>query len=316
MTRRGFALLAALWLLVAISGVALEISLAARDRRLAIANTIEGARARAAAVSALADLQARLDRALARSRSAQGTSDAILMRDPWHDAPVLLRDTVRLADARYAAVLRDADAYLNLDRATEAELRNLMTALHVDAGRADEIAQSIMDWRDADDLHRLDGAERVEYLRKGAPVLPPNGPFRTLAELRFVNGVTDDVYRRVRPYLTLLGSGQVNLNAAPEPVLRALPGMSEEAVAAIMDARQAGRPVESIEELSLRLSTSARRVLVDATPELLPQVVFQTREVEAVSTGWLDGSPVVGRATGLFVRGGSATFLVWERIDP
>ena len=48
---RGFALIAALWLVVAMSTVGLQLSLSARHRRLAAANTIEAAQSRAAAVA-------------------------------------------------------------------------------------------------------------------------------------------------------------------------------------------------------------------------------------------------------------------------
>ncbi|HEX2205094.1 MAG TPA: hypothetical protein VHG91_17415, partial [Longimicrobium sp.] len=45
--RRGFALVAALWLLVALSVLGLELALRGRERRLEAANAQEGLRARA-----------------------------------------------------------------------------------------------------------------------------------------------------------------------------------------------------------------------------------------------------------------------------
>ena len=61
---RGFALVAALWLLVALSSVAIHLSLRARDRRLAAANVAEETQARAAALSGLAHARALLTRRL------------------------------------------------------------------------------------------------------------------------------------------------------------------------------------------------------------------------------------------------------------
>ncbi len=49
---RGFALLAALWILVALSTLSLEVSLVARQRRLAAANRLEEVQARVAADAA------------------------------------------------------------------------------------------------------------------------------------------------------------------------------------------------------------------------------------------------------------------------
>ena len=47
-TRRGFALMASVWLMVAIAAVAFEVSWLTRVRRLAAANVLEDTQARAA----------------------------------------------------------------------------------------------------------------------------------------------------------------------------------------------------------------------------------------------------------------------------
>src|SRR5438132_230256 len=60
--RNGFALLAALWLLVAFSLVGLSLSALARDRRLAAANLIERTQALAAAQAGVEHLRSRLAR--------------------------------------------------------------------------------------------------------------------------------------------------------------------------------------------------------------------------------------------------------------
>src|SRR5688500_5522821 len=88
--RRGVALFAALWLVVAIGVVALQFSIEARERRLAAANTIELAEARAAAMAGVEHAHARLDRVL-RQRAIQGAGTANLRAaDPWLDADTLV----------------------------------------------------------------------------------------------------------------------------------------------------------------------------------------------------------------------------------
>jgi len=303
-TERGFALIAALWLVVALSAVALQVSFVARERRLAAANTLEGTHARAAADAGLEHARARLAGMLGRP-----------VVDPWYRVDWVLAAEVVLGDARYRVRLRDAASALNVNRATETELRRLLVALRVDAGQADRLAQVVMDWRDPDDLRRARGAEREEYLREQRPVLPRNGPFQSVAELGSVLGMTPEMLELVRPYLTLLGTGQVNLNAAPRPVLLALPGIGEEAAGVLLRRRSAGRPVRSLAELSLGLSSGARATLEAQTSELLARATFETREVEAVSEGWADGSPVRVRAHGLLVRARDVAFLVWRRTE-
>jgi hypothetical protein len=71
--RKGFALLAAIWLCVAIAAVALQFSLEARQRRLLGINTSERGRGRAAAMGALNATQASLDASL---RQGPGTAGA------------------------------------------------------------------------------------------------------------------------------------------------------------------------------------------------------------------------------------------------
>ena len=301
---RGFALIAALWLLVALSALALEVSLVARERRLAAANTIEGTQARAAAAAGLEHARARLAAMLERGAL-----------DPWRRVDSVFAGDLALGEARYRVTLRDAAVALNLNRATETELRRLLVALRVDAGQADGVAQSIMDWRDPDDLRRARGAEREDYLRDGAPLLPRNGPLQSLDELRYIKGMTPEILAQARPCLTLLGTGQVNLNAAPRPVLLALPGIGEEAAGVLLRHQGSRHPLHSLADLSLELSAGARAALEAETSALLARVTFETREVEAVSDGWADGSPVRVHAHGLLVRARDVAFLVWRRTE-
>ena len=305
--RRGFALLAALWLLVALSTVSLALGEAARARRLAAANASEGLRARAAAQAGIEVVRARLAQRLEPMRM-----DGL---DPWRDVDSLGGDTMVVGSARYTAEVQDVGAALHLNRASEDELRRLLTALRVDAGLADRLAQRILDWRDADDLHRARGAEKPAYLEARALDLPRNGPFQALGELRSVLGMTPEVYERVRPHLTLLGSGQVNLGTAPRPVLLALPGMTEEAAAVIIRLRGRRPGLSGVAELGRELSTDARRAFEAALPTLLVRATTATREVEVTSHGWLPGGPVEVRITALFVRARDAVFYVWSRAE-
>jgi hypothetical protein len=64
------------------------------------------------------------------------------------------------------------------------------------------IADAIVDWVDADDEPRAEGAESAHYLSLPNPIKAKNGPLNSLDELLFVKGVT--------PYL--LYGGDVNRN--------------------------------------------------------------------------------------------------------
>jgi type II secretory pathway component PulK len=202
-----------------------------------------------------------------------------------------------------------------VNRATENELRRLFAALRIDAGKADQLAQVIADWRDADDLAHLRGAERDAYLRAGLPALPRNAPLVRVDELRDLYGMTPALFDRIAPLLTVVGSGQINLNTAERPVLLTLPGFTDETVAAVLRLRGALVQIASLEQLAAALSPGARNLLLDASGELIPRVAFETREVEVTSEGWVRGSPARARTSGLFVRGGGAVFFIGKRVE-
>jgi len=301
--RRGFALIAALWLLVAFAAVGTAISVHARARRLGAANSLDEDRGRAAAEAGLEHARSRLARLLG-GNAPSSQQMPVVAGDQWREAGLVLVDTTKLGDERYHVVIRDAGASLNLNLATEEELERFFIALPIDAGRATEIAESVMDWRDSDNLHRLHGAEVDEYLRMGSAVLPANERFSRLEELRYVKGMTPEIFARTRPLFTLVGTGQINVNAAPHAVLLALPGMSEEAVAVLLQTRGSSQPIHSLQELSLQLSSGARATLTEAMPDLLPLAAFETRELDVRSEGWTDGSPVHQWIDALIVKAG------------
>ena len=312
--RRGFALLAALALLVAISLLALELGAAGRARRLGAANALERAAAVATAQAGVEDVRARLVRMLWDARDA-GPYAAERGIDPWAPAHGLRVDATPAGDYRYEIEAVDAGASLDLNRVDEEGLRRLLAALRVDAARADRIAQAIADWRDGDDFRRARGAERADYLATGSPVLPRNAPFASVAELRGVAGMSDVLFEQVRPYLRVVGTGRVNLNSAEAPVLVALPGMSEEGAAHVLRMRRQGRRVADVTRLATELGPGARKRLLDAYAALVATTSVGTREVYVTSVARDLGGVERARVEALVVMDAGAR-IVWRRVSP
>jgi general secretion pathway protein K len=295
--REGFALVGTLWIVVAISSVAMVISTQARGIRLNAANVIERTRAEAAARAGLDQTRAWL------------SGDSLAMDRFPHD-------TTKLdSEARFAVAVHDVGARLNLNRATEEELRRFFRALRVDYGESDRLAQRIADWRDEDEMQRARGAERQTYLENGKPLPPANRPFYNVDELRGVLGIDEELMEQAAQHLTTDGSGRVNINAASEPVLLALPGITPEAVGAIMRTRMTAQAVTSLDALADGLSQGAREAMREAVPELVARTTTQTTEILVESTGWVEGSPYRASAFGLFVRSGKNTMLVEQRLQ-
>src|SRR4026209_2477185 len=80
--------------------------------------------------------------------------------------------------------------------------------------------------------------------------LPTNAPFREIEELQDVMGMTPEIYAAVSPYITTHGTtNQVNLNSAPVPVLRALPGMTDVTLNLILQMRSQGRRINNVADV-------------------------------------------------------------------
>ena len=312
--RRGFALMAALWIVVLVGITGYELSARSRSQRLGVANALETSQARAAAEAGLETARAELERRLPNLLQARAQRGGEVMPDPWANIAQIRRDTLRLGDERTSWSVYDAGARVQINLASEDDVRRLLLAMPLDASIADRIAQRIMDWKDADQLHRTKGAERDDYLRAGARVLPSDAAFVSVEELRDVEGVSDDLYRRLAPTVSVRGSGQINLNTASRVVIRSLPGFGDEAVDALLRARQSGRPIRTLDDLIKQLSYGARAAMEEAIPELVSRVVFETREVVAETSGWVDGSAVRVHGEAVYERSGDAVLTSWRRV--
>lgn len=50
------------------------------------------------------------------------------------------------------------------------------------------VSDSLLDWRDADNMHRLNGAEQEFYMELSDPYIPRNGKIKKVAEFFLING--------------------------------------------------------------------------------------------------------------------------------
>ena len=333
----GFILIAVLWLLVAMTAVALDVSLRTRIRREASANLLDQRQARAAAIAGAEYARARLTAAMLgraeelranSERSRQGNrgrrtpslnalfGSADPAEDPWRDPAGLLTTEMSLGDVQYILHVRDTGAALNLNIASEPMLRQFFAqGLRVDYAEADRITQAILDWRDEDDLPRINGGEREQYVREGLPILPSNRAFESVHELRYVMGMTEEIFREAEPYLTVTSSGDININAAPEPVLLALPGMTPAGAAAILRGRESGDFPRSDRALRDMLPRAASDAIEAADDEFEDRSTYTTDEVEIVSEGGLEGSPVRVTVRTVVTRANTGAVVVWRKVD-
>ena len=165
-------------------------------------------------------------------------------RSPAQPLPRLPRADVVLGPGQFGYRITDEEGRLNLNSAPPDRVDRLLMTLGMDKELRDTINDSLQDWKDPNDLHRLNGAESEDtYLRLPVPYRARNGPLEEVAELLQIKGVTPALYfgsagqPGLAEFVTVRGRGQVNINTAPEPVLKAL-GLSEAEVSEIVQSRR------------------------------------------------------------------------------
>ncbi|MGH2400038.1 MAG: general secretion pathway protein GspK, partial [bacterium] len=130
---------------------------------------------------------------------------------------------IRLGGAPITVSLQDEAGKIDLNSAQRDLLGTLLRASGIDDERRDALLDAIEDWRDADSLRRLNGAEDQEYEVAGRTYGAKDATFNTVEELQQVLGVTPRLFKRLRPALTVHShSAGIDDRVAPPEVLRAL----------------------------------------------------------------------------------------------
>ncbi len=111
-----------------------------------------------------------------------------------------------------------------IDEKREKQMRRLFIAL----GLKEDRLNPVLDWLDADDIERQDGAEGYFYQNLEEPYECANGPFLTVGQVFLVRGMTElerfgeKKSKRLLDYLTIYSDGKININTAPKEVLESL----------------------------------------------------------------------------------------------
>ncbi len=132
-------------------------------------------------------------------------------------------------DSKSYPGMMDEERKININRAPEDALKNLLQALNgegklpMGAGQIDEIVSSIVCWRSP-----APGVDDHYYESLVPPYQCKHAFFCALEELLLVKGVNLEIFNSIKDYITIFGpdDGRNNINTAPKEVLMAL-GMPE-----------------------------------------------------------------------------------------
>ena len=173
---------------------------------------------------------------------------------------------IPFGDGQFKVERENESGKVNLNKAGAPLLKMMLSNFEIDDANKNIIVDSIMDWRDKDSLHRLNGAEDDYYLSLPQPYKSKNGDFTSIEELLLVRGVTPGVFYgglkdMVAVYqdketgldnriIAKFDFDKININAASPRMLRALPRMTEDVVQAIIKYREK-KDFRSLTDLSL-----------------------------------------------------------------
>jgi general secretion pathway protein K len=183
---RGVALIVVLWIFIFLFVVAFEFSTAAREEASGAHRFSEETQGYYLAVAAFErGLYDFLRQPTGGSAIQQGQPKSDLFDGEWRGE--------NLGAGAFRVRLIDEGGKININRVSEETLRRVLTNLGIDAVQRDVLVDSIMDWRDPDDLHRANGAENDYYSSLSPAYTAKNGPLDSVAELLWIKGVTRDL---------------------------------------------------------------------------------------------------------------------------
>jgi general secretion pathway protein K len=236
--QKGIALVLVLWIIALLTVMALGLTTTQRTESALTRNQIDGARFRTLAEAAI------------------NIAVLNLLTKPFEMVPT---EQVWLPDGMPHALRFDGEeleiriynegSRLDLNQATREQLAALieLALIELDQGEQgqnelerDSLADAIIDWRDADDLTQLNGAEDGDYEAAGLPYGARDDLFLSVDELRQVLGMTRELYQRLAVDLTVEGGiRKVNPQFASAHVLAAIQDISLEDAQLLVDERNA-----------------------------------------------------------------------------
>ncbi|MCK5215621.1 MAG: general secretion pathway protein GspK [Candidatus Omnitrophica bacterium] len=142
----------------------------------------------------------------------------------------------------------DEERKLNINKANVEMMQRLFEdVLGYDEGDAEDLAQSIYDWREYGESEIEGFYSDAYYDNLEFPYKEKKSDFEVLEEILLVKGMDDEIYKQLQDFITIFGNGSVNINTAPKPILMAL-GISGLGVDQFISIRQGEDGQEATED--------------------------------------------------------------------
>jgi len=267
--RRGFALVSVLWILVLLTAILGEFAYSMRTEVTIARNFKEATQAHYIATAGFIRSVAGLSRQIGQGAGLGGEPETG-EETTWRiNAPIPPQP---FGAGEFTVHIDNTAGLIDLNTASEGLLRLMAGMLGAGDRERDVLVDSILDWRDSDDLHRLNGAEDDYYRTLPNPYPCKNAPFDSVDELLLVRGMRPELLTpAVRAALVVIpeekgadrggggpprpaapaSPGQINVNAAPRRLLEVLPQITPQQVEELLRFRVGGdfRSVDEVRAL-------------------------------------------------------------------
>jgi general secretion pathway protein K len=297
---RGVALIMVVWIITILTVVVLEFSFAMRTEVNITKNFKEElelyAIAHGGVQQAIAELILKHDPRVQQLRKTLKTEEVNPEKKEWvaDGRPYALRFDQGECELR----IMSESGKININTISEMTLRKLIGNLGLEGEKRDAVVDSILDWRDPDDLYRINGAENDYYQSLKEPYRCKNANLDSVQELLLVKGVTPDLFygRRgpkegeegtkasdigLKDIFSVYAAGeQVDVNSASLPVLRVALGLPSEVAKAILKGREEKGfqhqqdLLQRVPELSPLIAQISGRLVFSSTSAPLTSVYY------------------------------------------
>ena len=276
-SERGFALIAVLLVLAFVAIIGAEFAFAMRleatAARVYKENLIAGHLAEAGLEQAIREIVADyryVGLGDEKDREADKECPLVFYGVNREALKPLPRKNVPLGGGQFSYCITDEESRVNINNAPPDRLNRLLEAVGMERADRDTVLDSIADWRDPNEDHRLNGAESEDtYLKLPVPYRSKNANLDSTAELVQIKGITPKLLQGAegKPGLlslvTVVTPGQVNINTVGKEVARAL-NVSEAVFSDIEQARRNGPITATGGRYPPGFSTTSRTFRIEA----------------------------------------------------
>ncbi len=317
MNNRGVALILVILMISIIIAITLQLNISSRSEIYEAANLGDGIRATCAAKSGFYMGEALL---------IEDIRDLDSLNEDWANLESVSAGSGILFDGEYFRLnIEDESGKIPINSLIKENqqyndgIKKLLTRFlalpefDLDEQQIRDIVDAVKDWIDEDDEVTGFGAENMYYRGLEEPYACKNAPLDCIEELLMIKGITEDLYYGagetpgIAKYLTLHGKGKININTAPNLILKALSDEITDEMVSNMD------EFRRDEENDLSKSTWYKNIPGMDGITIIPEITTKSDIFRITSTGYMND--ISKRVSGVIERhsnGKAIKILSWK----